>query len=87
MTESWWVMPREPGVNTLGMTLHQASRRWRVENYPATQFSDWAQAQEYAMLCRVAGLEVRIVPSSTVFDAQAAKEYKTGQPQGANKDK
>lgn len=78
MTASWWVMPREPGVNTLGMTLHQASRRWRVENYPATQFGDWAQAQEYAMLCRVAGLEVRIVPSSTVFDAQAAKEYKTG---------
>jgi hypothetical protein len=79
MTESWWVMPREPGVNTLGMTLHQASRRWRVENYPATQFTDRSQAEEYAVLCRVAGLEVKIVPSSRVHDERAYKEYRDPQ--------
>lgn len=69
-------MPREPGVTTLGMTLNQAHRRWRVENYPATQFADRASAEEYAVLCRVAGLEVKIVPSSRVHDARAYAEYR-----------
>jgi len=77
MTASWWVMPREPGVTTPGMTVNQAHRRWRVENYPATQFTDRSQAEEYAVLCRVAGLEVKIVPSSHVHDARAYREYRT----------
>lgn len=79
MTASYWVMPRDPALNprhVLGMTVDQASRRWRVENYPATQFHTREAAEEYAVLCRCAGLEVRIVPSAEVLDEQAYQEYR-----------
>jgi len=78
MTHSYWVMPGDPGVTTLGMTLNQAHRRWRVENYPATQFHTLAEAQEYAVVCRLAGLDAKIVPSSDVLDERAYREYRTG---------
>ena len=82
MTASWWVMPRDPGLDpnhVLGMTLNQASRRWRVENYPATQFHTREAAEEYAVLCRCAGLEAKIVPSSQDLDERAYQEYRKEQ--------
>lgn len=82
MTASYWVMPRDPALNPnklLGMTVTQAHRRWRVENYPATQFHTRTEAEEYAVLCRCAGLEARIVPSSHVLDERAwAESRKVG---------
>lgn len=80
MTHSYWVMPREPDRDRLydwpGLTIDQARRRWRVENYPARQFHTLAEAQEYAVVCRLAGLVVKIVPSSDVLDERAYREYR-----------
>jgi len=80
MIQSYWVMPRDPGEDRrlLGMTLNAASRRWRVENWPATQFEHYAEAKEYAVMCRLAGLEAKIVPSADVLDQRAYREYRTG---------
>lgn len=76
-------MPRDPGLDParlLGMTHDQASRRWRVENYPATQFHTRAEAEEYAVVCRCAGLEAKIVPSAEVLDERAYQEYRKDRP-------
>jgi hypothetical protein len=89
MIQSYWVMPCDPGndIATLGMTINQASRRWRVENWPATQFADYELAKEYAIMCRLAGLEAKIVPSADVYDERAYREYRMDLPTSGPKDK
>jgi hypothetical protein len=87
VTASYWVMPRDPGLDParlLSMTVNQAHRRWRVENYPATQFHTRTEAEEYAVLCRCAGLEAKIVPSAHVLDERASAEYRTANPGDSN---
>lgn len=80
-------MPRDPGLDParlLGMTVNQAHRRWRVENYPATQFHTRTEAEEYAVLCRCAGLEAKIVPGSQDLDERAYQEYRTANNSSGN---
>jgi hypothetical protein len=73
MTASWWVMPRYHDSEAQS----QSQRRWRVENYPATQFHSRHEAEQYAAICRVAGLVTKIVPSAEVLDERAYREYRT----------
>lgn len=76
MMASYWVMPRYQDPDPQS----QSQRRWRVENYPATQFHTLAEAEEYAVVCRCAGLVAKIVPSAEVLDQRAYAEYRKEQP-------